>query len=286
MRLRSRLLFLLASALGAAMVVLPAVAGSETGPMTVTAINSEGFYKEQRHYWSPAAVTVTAGGGVTFSNPSTEVSHGLEWTGGPAAPSCSGLPSGGLGATAWHAECTFAQSGAYTFRCTVHPSEMTGAVTVAPNGTTTTTMTTAPQPGLSGGLPVAVGPTSSPQPVASLSPLAGPASQALRIAHSQRGRAVRGSVRVSPAGSGGRLEVDLLARGASLASATHGRQVRVGRLVRSALPAGSLSFKVALSARGRRTLRLRGRLALNTRIVLRAPGGASVVVNRGVVLHA
>src|SRR3954453_210905 len=89
-RLRRRFTFLVASLLGAAVVVLPAVAGSETAPASVTAVNSEGAYKG--HYWSPSTVTVGSGGVVTFSNPSSEVSHGLEWTGGPAAPTCSGVP--------------------------------------------------------------------------------------------------------------------------------------------------------------------------------------------------
>ena len=109
------MLFAVLVVLGAAVVVLPAVAGSETGPPAVTATNSEGIYKEQRHYWSPAAVTVGPGGAVIFSNPSGEVPHGLEWTGGPGIPSCSGLPAGGLGATNWRGECTFAQAGTRSY---------------------------------------------------------------------------------------------------------------------------------------------------------------------------
>ena len=277
---------MLAAALGAAMIVLPAVAGSETGPATVTAINSEGVYKEQRHYWSPALVTVGAGGAVTFANPSSEVRHGLEWTGGPSAPSCGGIPSGSLGATAWHGECTFAQPGTYTFRCTVHPYEMTGTVTVNPNGTTTTTTSTGTEPGPPAGAGVTTGPATAPQVAAPVSLLAGSAAQAIRLARSQRGRSVSGSVKVSQAGAGGRLEVDLLAGRASLAEAGHGGQVQVGRLVRSSLPAGAVSFKVTLGARGRRALRAHRSLSLSVRIVLSTRGGAGVTVTRGVRLHA
>ncbi len=60
---------------------------------------------------------------------------------------------------------------------------------------------------------------------------------------------MRGSIKVSQAGSGGRLEVGLFA-GASLAKAWHSEQVRVGRLVRSSLKAGSVSSSVPLSAKG------------------------------------
>ncbi|HEY4426777.1 MAG TPA: hypothetical protein VGN08_01075 [Solirubrobacteraceae bacterium] len=286
MRLRRRSLILLAAGLFAALIVLPAVAGSETGPATVTAINSEGVYKEQRHSWSPAAVTVTAGGAVTFANPSSEVRHGLEWTGGPSAPSCTGLPSGSLGATGWRGECSFAQPGTYTFRCSVHPYEMTGTVSVNPNGTTTTTTTASPEPAPSGGGSPTTAPAALTQPAAPSSLLAGGAARALRLARTQRGRSVSGSVNVSEAGAGGRLEVDLLAPRAALAGAAHGLPVRIGRLVRAPLHAGVTSFKVSLNALGRRSLRAHGRLALSVRIVLSAGPGAGVTITRAVVLHS
>jgi plastocyanin len=283
-RLRRHFLLVLTGLLGAGVVVLPAVAGSETTPPTITAINTEGIYKEQHHYWSPPTATVGAGGVVAFNNPSTEVKHGLEWTGGPATPSCSGAP-GGLGATSWHGECTFTQPGSYNFRCTVHPTEMTGTITVNAGGTTTTTTTT--QTSTGGGSTTttqATSPEPAPQ-VALVSPLAG-AARALKLAPSQRGRAVRGSVNVSQAGAGGRLEVDLVAKAASLAGAPRAIQVAVGRLVRSSLVPGTVSFKVALNARARRALRVHRRLALTVRILLAAPHATAVRISRTVVLHA
>jgi plastocyanin len=288
MGLRRYAFLLVCALLGAAVAVLPAVAGSETAPAAITAINSEGIYKEQRHYWSPATVTVGSGAVVAFSNPSGTVMHGVEWTTGPAMPSCSGVP-GGAGALSWHGECAFTAPGSYDFRCTVHPSEMTGTVTVGSTGTTTTTTTTQTTTPASGGGATSTTTTTTPAglgQIAPLSLLAGSSSRALRLAGSQRGRSVRGSLEVSRAGSGGRLEVDLLARSASLAAARDAGQLRIGRFVRSAVRAGAVPFKVSLSARAVHALRARHRLALTVRIRLAAPHGPSLQLSRTVVLHA
>jgi plastocyanin len=288
MGLRKLAFLLVCALLGAAVAVLPAVAGSETTPATITAINSEGFYGEQHHYWSPATVTVGPGGVVAFSNPSGTVMHGLEWTAAPATPSCSGVP--GAGASSWHGECAFTQPGAYYFRCTVHPTEMTGTVTVSSTGTTTTTATTQTGTTTAGGGATTTTQTTPGQlgQTAPASLLSGPSAQALRLSASQRGRAVRGSVEVSQAAAGGRLEVDLLARSAALAGAGHAVSVEVGRLVRTALVAGHVAFKVALRARAARALRVHHRLALTVRILLAAPhaASASLQIRRSVVLHA
>jgi hypothetical protein len=97
---------------------------------------------------------------------------------------------------------------------------------------------------------------------------------------------VRGSVKISQAGVGGRLEVDLLASGASPAKAGHSPQVRVGRLVRTSLYAGTTSFAVPLNAKGKAALRRHRRLTLTVKITLTPVHGAAVTVTRGVVVHA
>ncbi len=265
--------------LGAAVVVLPAAAGSETTP-SVQAVNSGIYY----HYWSPALLTVSTGGVVTFSNPYTETAHGLKFTG--ETPICTGIPAAAgqaIGATNWHGECTFSTPGTYPFICTVHPEEMKGTVTVTANGTTT--ITPSPTPG---GIPTTTSPTTNePGPGATTgSPLAGSASQAVKLALSQKGKSVHGSVEVSQAGAGGRLEVDLLAKGASLASGAHLAQLRVGRLVRSSLRAGTVSFAVPLSAKAKRALARHGRLALGVKIVLEPATGSAVRITRSVLLRA
>jgi plastocyanin len=259
--------------------VLPAVAVSETTP-TITAAQTGGYGELPHFYWSPSMETVSEGGVVTFRNP-TAVEHGLEWTGtsGQPTPSCSAtIPVNSSGKN-WQGQCTFSRPGTYTFRCTVHPTEMIGTITVNPNGTTTTTTTTPPPGGGPSPPPSTTNPASgSPSPVGS--PLI-----AVTVPRSQRGKSVHGSVEVSQAAVGGRLEVGLSAGSASVAKTHRPAQVRVGRLVRAALHAGTVSFAVPLNAKAKHALAIHRRLALPVTIVLTPPQGSAVTVTRRVVLY-
>jgi plastocyanin len=270
---RRFLVGLLAQAAGR---VLPAVAVSETTP-TIEAVNGPGYY----HEWKPAQATVAAGGAVAFSNP-TEVPHGLRWTGtsGQPAPSCNGIPVNSSGAK-WEGQCVFSQPGSYTFVCTVHP-EMTGTITVNPNGTTTTTTITTTTPPPSGGPSP---PPSTTSPASGSPSAAGSPLIAVTVPSSQRGKSVHGSAEVSQAGVGGRLEVALSAGSASVARARRPAQVRVGRLVRAVLHAGTVSFAVPLSAKARGALERHRRLALTVKVILMPAHGAAVGVTRSVMLH-
>jgi plastocyanin len=300
-------------------VIGPRIAGSETTPQ-VEAVNTGGAIGAE-HAWSPAQVTVAEGGTVAFQNSSAVVPHGVEWVGGPGKPACSsGVPVGtsaepAASGTNWSGTCSFAKPGVYTFYCTVHGPEMTGRITVSAAGATTVTVpgmapTTTPGPTAPGaGTP----PSSPGQPEPGVglgSPLAGSAAQAVKLAKVQRRGAVRGSVQLSQAGVGGRLQVDLFASAAAfgkqgrtgqaraaggsmsrvligqgrVARASTGR-VWVGRLVRSALDAGRVPFAVALTQRGRTALRRRGSLALTVRIVLTPTAGAAVTVTRNVIVR-
>ena len=96
---------------------------------------------------------------------------------------------------------------------------------------------------------------------------------------------MRGSVRISPAGAGGRLEVDLLAKRASLASASGPFRAPVGKLVRRGLSAGKVSFSVQLNAKGRRALRRHGHLALKAVVEVSSPTAATSSASRSVVLR-
>jgi plastocyanin len=289
-KLRGRWPLPLAAALGAGAVILPAVASSET-TSTIEAVNEGGLYGE-KHLWKPRTATVLAGGGVNFSNPSN-VPHGVEWRpGNPAMPSCgAGVPVGtspAASGTNWSGTCTFSQPGTYTFWCTVHRSEMSGTITVNANGTITTgspspSVGSTPSSGPSGN-----GQQGSPESASGAggtSPLAGSAASAVRLASTQHGGSVRGSVEVSAAGAGGRLAVELLAKSAALANAGHGARVRVGRLVLSHLRAGEVSFTVPLGSRARSALRRRHRLALTARLQIQAPGGSPLTITRAVTLH-
>jgi plastocyanin len=243
-----------------AIAVVPAIAASETSP-TIEAVNKpgSGFYAEEHHAWSPDAVAATVGGTVAIRNTGA-VAHGVRWVAGPATPTCSGVPVGterSASGAHWSGTCTFAQAGTYVFYCTVHGPEMTGRITVSAAGA----------------------------PVPMPSPLAGNASEAVKLAHSQRGRAVRGAIDVSQDGAGARLQVDVLAKRASLAGSGQSGLVRVGRLVRASLQPGIAPFKVALDARAMRALATHRHLTLDVRIVLTPASGSIVTITRSVVLH-
>jgi hypothetical protein len=104
------------------------------------------------------------------------------------------------------------------------------------------------------------------------------------LASRQRGPSVRGALDVARAGAGGRLEVTLFAKRASLAKALP--SARVGRFVRSSVRAGVVHFDVPLLARGRSALRRHRRLSLTARIVLTPVSGTAVTLTRSVVLHS
>jgi plastocyanin len=285
MRVRKRSFLAVAGVLGAAVAVLPALAGSETTP-TIDAVNvPAGVYSEEHHYWQPAAATVAPGGSVTFRNAS-EVPHGVEWR-SALKPSCEegagkvpvGTTSAASG-TKWSGSCTFSQPGSYSFYCTVHGKAMSGTINVEVPGTATGTTTTGAQPP-PGASTTTTATTTAPQLLAVAS------IRALKLAPRHHGGTVHGSLLVSPAGAGGRLEVDLLAARASLAAVGHGpARIRVGRLVRSSLRAGSVSFAVRLDRRARRALRRHGRLALTVKVVLTPLSGAPFSLTAHLAMHA
>lgn len=241
-------------------VLLFAAASSASGPSIEAA---GGGYGYGGYYWNPSSAEVAPGGTVSFKNASGVVMHGVSWTSGPESPSCSGVPKEGK--TSWSGSCSFAQAGTYKFICPVHPTEMTGTITVSSGGTTTPP----PPPG------------ESPPSL-----LNGPPRQAVRLARSQHGATVRGSVDLAQAGAGGRLEVDLLTGRASLRLSGPAGTVRVGRLLRSGLRAGLVPFAVSLKAPARRALRRHGRLALTVRLIITPAVGEALKLTRGLVLHA
>jgi plastocyanin len=269
-RLRRRYLPL-AAVLGVAAAVLPAVAASETAP-SISAYDEPGIYGG--HSWMPSTATVGPGGVVKFANPYSEVPHGLKFTGGPATPNCSGIPAAAseeIGATNWHGECAFSTPGTYTFICTVHPGEMKGTITVNADGTTTTTPTTT----------TTTTPTTPIEP-----PTVSPLLSSPSIRASQRGSAVKGSLDISKAGAGDRLEIDVFVKSALLAKSGHSTRVQVGRFARGSVSAGKLSFAVKLNARARKALKRHRRLALSVKIALTPFYGEPMTVTRSVIAHA
>ena len=233
----------LAAPLGAALVVLLGAESTAAGPTVEAGGGAGGFF------WSPARTATGVGGAVTFASPSPSVPHGVTWTGGPGTPACTGVPID-EGKSGWSGECTFAQAGTYSFRCTIHPVEMQGTVSVGEGGPP-------PSPG-QGSPPVA--------PVAS----GGPAAAGLRLPRRQRGRAVRGSV-VPRGGVGGRLEVQLFGARALLAGKRRAGRVRVGQLARRLPASGRVRFSVSLKRLARRALR--GRRALRLTAIVTVTAG-------------
>jgi plastocyanin len=107
----------------------------------------------------------------------------------------------------------------------------------------------------------------------------------LVIASSQHGGSVHGSVKISKSGAGGRLQVELLATSASLAKAKkhkHASSVSVGRMVRSGLRAGKVSFSVALSSKAKSAMRRHHRLAMTVKITVTPTHGEALSMSRSV----
>jgi hypothetical protein len=302
MSLRKHLLFPLVALLGAAVAVLPALAASTEARIEV----NENCVAANWQCWTipgagprPATVTIAPGGVVTFAD-KTGFAASITWTG--LAPTCSpGVPvSPAPAATGWEGTCKFEVAGTYQLEdpSMYYPKATVEVSAAATTGTTPTATTTtgstptgtsgsstspsgsgsgsnAPTPGS--------GPAGASTPAGSL--LAGSESTALALAAAQHGRAVHGSVKVSQAAAGGRLEVQLFAIAAALAGAGRASRVQVGSLVRSPLRAGTASFSVALDARARRALRRHGQLALSVKTTLSAAHSSPLTITRAVVVH-
>jgi hypothetical protein len=274
----------LAGVLGVAVAVLPALAASSTAKLEV----NENCVQLNWPCWAtpgssqPAfKTTVASGGTVTF------VDHGKEaniaWTG--TAPTCEpSVPvAPAAPKTGWEGKCTFATAGTYKFESSTLFKDYSNDYTkyeIVVEGSTTTTGTT----GTTGTTTTTTTTTTPPPSPESL--LAGSESQAVKVAKSQHGGSVKGSINLSKAAAGDRLEVDLLAQSASLAKAKHGTRVRVGRYVRGSLSAGKLSFSVKLNAKARRAVKRHHRLALTVEVVLTPASGEALTITRSVTVHA
>jgi hypothetical protein len=285
MRPRTLLLFALATLLGAAVAVLPALAAS---PSEAKLEVNENCVEANWPCWAtpgssqPAAkVTIASGGSVTFLDSKTAAN--IAWTG--AAPTCeSAVPVAPASPKAgWEGKCTFATSGTYKFESSTLWPEYTKYEVVVEGSATVPSTGTTGEGGSNGGS--APGTTTSGPAPAGESPTGSPLSGAPRISSIQRGSTVRGSLEVSKAGAGDRLEVDLIATTASLAKAGHATQV-VGRFASAPVSAGQRSFSVKLDAKARRALKRRHRLALKVEITLTPANGEATSVTRSMTLHA
>jgi Fibronectin type III domain len=150
--------------------------------------------------------------------------------------------------------------------------------------------------------PVKEEPAKEPTPSSTPAPTPGPISPepelaplgsalvegSLQLTAPRHGSSVSGSLVVSKSGAGGRLEIDLVANSASLAKVRHKKSTStaVGRLVRTSVSAGKVSFSVSLDAQAKHALSRHKHLALTVKIVLTPAHGSAVTITRTVVLHA
>jgi hypothetical protein len=300
-RPRTLVLFALAGLIGAVLAVLPALAAAPSEAKLEVNENCGGF--TDWPCWAapgsglPAStIKIATGGEVMFTDHVT-TKAAVVWMG--SAPTCTGVPTSEM--TGWEGKCKFEQPGTYRFESpTLFKEEGSGYgnvnytkyEVVVEGAATGTTPTTPTSPGGGGTTTSPSSPGGSGSGAAPGSPLVGSPSEAVKLARIQHGKSVRGSIQLSQAGVGARLEVDLLASGPSSAKAGHspqmrvGSQVRVGRLMRSSLYAGTTSFTVPLNAKGQAALRHHRRLALTVQITLTPLHGAAVTVTRGVIVRA
>ncbi len=290
MRPVTLLLFAFAALLGAAVAVLPALASAL--PEAKLEVNENCVVNGWACWTTPGSgsnpkpaskVTIAAGGEVKFADNAKAAT--VVWTG--SAPACSGVPVSAT--TKWNGTCKFEEPGTYKFESSTlfngGPGEnYTKYEVVVESGSTgttstTTTSTSTTTPNAPTNYPTAANETGPG------SPLEGGAG-ALQLAGSQHGSTVHGSIKLSQADSGGQLEVGLFAMGASLSRTGRSKQVRVGRLVRSSLKVGKVSFSVTLNAEGKAALRRHRHLGLTVKITLMPQHGAAVRVTRVVVVHA
>jgi hypothetical protein len=288
-RPRTLLLFAFAAMLGAAIVVVPALAASEATVEVSDCMAWPGY-----SCWVKSDFTVASDATVTFVNKSSTLEQGVKWEG--TAPTCENVPTTTTKGP-WEGTCTFPTSGKYRYTGTQSPNyagfgEITvtgagGTTTTSTTGTTGTTPSSSPGPSTtssgSGVQPSTGEPAGGANPAASV--FVGSASSACKLPSTQHGQSVHGSIDVAQAGAGGRLEVELLAAGASLASAGHGSHVLVGRLLRSSVQPGTDRFTVSLDAKARRALHARGHLALSVKLVLTPALGSPATLTRHVILR-
>jgi plastocyanin len=290
MKLRKRHMPLVAL-FGVSLAVIPAMASSSSAaPSKISLQVNENCVQADWPCWTaetsgvypqPASrITIAAGGEIEFvDHASTEAA--VNWIG--AAPACPTVPT--TAKSNWEGTCKFEQPGTYTFESSTmfdvsgvaNYTKYEVVVEAASTGTTTTGM--GPGTTTTGTTPSGGGSGGGQQPAGPVDSLSG---SAVRLSSSQRGGSVQGSVQVAQSGS--KLTVEALSGAAQLAGA-HRSQVRVGRLVRSSLPAGKTSFSVSLDARARHALQKRRRLALTVRLSLIAPSGTASTRTVSMVLH-
>jgi hypothetical protein len=314
----------MAAVLGAAVAVVPALATGTPAPSEVKLEVAQNCNRANWPCWNPKGnpennvpesevppFEIAQGGKISFEDNDSKAPTDVLWKG--AAPTSCSPEVKSTPETPWSSTCTFANAGEYEFESqdlfkagysnyTKYKVIVGGTTTTSTTSTTTTTppttSTTAtspppppPPPTTTTTTPTTTTPTTTtpttttPTATTSTQPSGGSPVATLALANAQHGDSVHGTVQIPAADGGARLEVQLLAQGASLAKVKRGGGSRVGRLVRSSAPAGTVSFTVSLDAQAKRALRQHHKLALTVRIVLTPKHGAAMTLTRSVVVR-
>ena len=221
----------------------------------------EAAFGPSGYTWSPSGAQIATGGSINFKN-SSGIPHGVSWSGGPATPSCSGVPiNEGKGSLERQLLLLAAWDLHVQMPHPPHRNDRHHHRHLGRGGRTADSDSDAR--------------AASPPPGES-----GPAAHDLRIAGNQRGSVVRGSIEIAGSATGSKLEVLLLARRAALLGPGHAGMANVGRLVRASTGTGHTSFSLRLNEAGRRALRRSRPPASLDQGLRHAPDG------RGIEVHA
>jgi plastocyanin len=257
----------------AALTLVAAILAGHSAP--ARAFDTSGSFTAVDLSWGvtgtgASSVHVDPGSVVTFGYPSGFSAHNADF-GANAPSSCTGMP-GTPTAAGWSGSCTFNNTGTYTFFCDLHAS-MTGTVLVGdvPD----------PPPPPSGGGGGGGGGSNTGGDTAggggsTSDPLSG-----LKLAKTQKGSKVTGSIASVAAGSA--LSIEITAKPSALKTSST-KPVRVGRVVKSDLPSGTAKFSIKLSSKALRAIKKKGKLAVTVTIKLTLQGGSTAKTTKSVTL--
>jgi hypothetical protein len=111
----------------------------------------------------------------------------------------------------------------------------------------------------------------------------GAAASALRVSPIQRGTAIRGSIKVSRAGS--RLLVRTLTRRSVLVGGRSTKLSETGRRLQRSVAAKRVAFVVKLSPLARKALTRRGHLTISLRVTVTPKLGKTYTATRSITLR-
>lgn len=264
-------------AFGAALVLACALVVASSGPARAFDTTAS-FTGADSLTWTAGSggnkVHIDPGGVVSFSYPTGFSTHNVDF--GTTAPtSCAQttpvvatgqpMPASPSG-SGWAGSCTFNDTGTYTFFCDLHTG-MRGTVLVG----------NVPDPPPSTGGGGSNGGGSQTGGGSASDPLGG-----LKLAKSQRGTKVSGSIADVVRGSD--VAIEITAKPSALKTSST-KPVRVARLLKSDLAAGTYSFAIKLSSKAKKAIKQKGKLAVSVVVKLTPPGASAATATKTVTIR-